>query len=347
MIGSSPSLISIPGTPLLLDSDLTLQWLTAIALGVAASSVAIGYSEVLFQGTAYLYKKRKLLRYYPLPKERGATTAWINSMSFTIPTAIYAYIYLKRDQPISFDFSITHMALYMGLYMLIHDAFFYWCHRTFHVVRPLYDRLHAMHHEYSYAMHVYIVGHAEIIENFLQVGLPWLAWTRIAGHNWLYWLAPLSFVLFSTLIGHSGYRSNPWLMLFHPFAAPIAIVSGPMMLTVGDHQMHHSHRRVNFGLFWRAWDKYMGSYAKCTTRAHDYEFWCKWAAAVQAAGTPEVEVAEKSVEAAAGDKTPTATTADKSDEAEAKAKEAKAIKAQSKKWLGKHQVEFHEVEWGF
>lgn len=295
--------------------SVALQWVQAVLLGIGASSVAIIYSEMIFLGTNWLYKNGKLLRYYPLPSDRGVLTAWCNAFSFTIPTAIYALIYRDPGGPaISFDFNILHMALYMALYMVIHDTFFYWCHRTFHVVRPLYDHLHAMHHEYSYAMHVYIVGHAEIIENFLQVGIPWLIWTKIAGHNWFYWLAPFSFVLFSTLVGHSGYRSHYWLLFFHPLAAPIAAVSGTAMLTIGDHQMHHSHRRVNFGLFWRTWDKSMGTYRKCETRAHDYAFWQKWAQIV---------------------------STENDDQSTIEAKE------QAQRWLGKHQVSFHEVEWGF
>ncbi|KAL1411847.1 hypothetical protein Q8F55_002819 [Vanrija albida] len=308
------SSLSMP-LPALSLPPLVSQWLQGIALGVAASSIAIGYSEVLFQGTAWLYKRGTLLRYYPLPKDRGATTAWINSMSFTVPTAVYALVYRNPGGPaISFDFNILTFAVYMALYMVIHDTFFYWCHRTFHVVRPLYDWLHAMHHEYSYAMHVYIVGHAEVVENFIQVGLPFILWTYIAGHNWWYWLLPLSFVIFSTLIGHSGYRSHYSLMFFHPLAAPVALASGSAMLTVGDHQMHHSHRRVNFGLFWRSWDKYMGSYRKCETRAYNFEFWQEWAAASKKSTHPDV---------------------------------AKEQQDQAKKWLGRHQVEFHEVEWGF
>lgn len=299
------SLLGVPGVPVVIDANLARGWLVAVAWGVAASSAAIVYSEILFSGTRYLYKSGRLLRYYPLPKDRSATTAWFNAMSFTIPTAIYAIVY--RTGPISLAFNPIKMVWYMFLYMVIHDTFFYWCHRTFHVFRPLYDRLHAMPHEYSYAMHVYIVGHAEIIENFLQVGIPWLTWTAIAGHNWWYWLVPLSFVLFSTLIGHSGYRSNGWLLIFHPLALPIAAASGSMMLTVGDHQMHHSHRRVNFGLFWRFWDKNQGTYRKCEARAHDYAYWQKWS----------------------------------------QNEKTKEHDAQAKTWLGKNQVEFHEIEWGF
>jgi sterol desaturase/sphingolipid hydroxylase (fatty acid hydroxylase superfamily) len=120
-------------------------------------------------------------------------------------------------------------------------------------------------------------------------------------------MLPLSFVLFTTLVGHSGYRSAYWLMIFHPFALPVALFSGKWLLNTGDHQMHHSRRRVNFGLFWNFWDKYSNTYMKCDIRAHNVDFWEKWA----------------------------------------KNRENGENSAQAKKWLGRHNVSFAEVEWGF
>ncbi len=38
----------------------------------------------------------------------------------------------------------------------------------------------------------------------------------------------------------------------------------------------HSHRRCNFGLFWRLMDKWHGTYRRCEVRAHDIGFWRAW-----------------------------------------------------------------------
>jgi len=121
--------------------------------------------------------------------------------------------------------------------MLLHDIYFYLVHRTFHTSRPLYAYFHAMHHEHAYAMNVFAVGYAELAENFVQVGVPWVVWTMLAGGNWWYWMAPLSLVLFTTLVGHSGYRMSAWIMAFHPLVLPVVALTGRLMLTPGDHQV--------------------------------------------------------------------------------------------------------------
>ena len=212
----------------------------------------------MFRGTRSLYRQGKLERYFPLPAQRGIVTAWINGMSFTVPTALYA-MYLQPDMERSFTFNPFYILGYMFLYMVMHDSFFYWCHRESHLIKPLYDWFHAMHHgkslscsplthvflgslgflEYSYSMTVFAVGHAEFSENFIQVGLPWLAWTAIAGHNWWYWTMPLSFVLYTTLLGHSGYRSNYYLLFFHPLALPVVLLTHRWLLNTGDHQAQY------------------------------------------------------------------------------------------------------------
>lgn len=59
------------------------------------------------------------------PKERAAVATWINTFSFTVPTAIYAVVY-QRGPPRSFDFNVLNFIMYQFLYMVIHDTYFYW-----------------------------------------------------------------------------------------------------------------------------------------------------------------------------------------------------------------------------
>ncbi|KAF3002692.1 hypothetical protein E8E13_009973 [Curvularia kusanoi] len=276
----------------------------AFMLGSIASSLAIIYSEILYSGLKAIYTYGKLKRYYPLPTNRHILTAWSNAMAFTCPVALFA-ITCQKDMQRTRNFSPVAVLMYTFLYMIIHDIYFYMIHSTFHFKRFLYDYFHAMHHEYVYAMNVYCVGYAEIAENFLQVGVPWVLWTWIAGDNWFNWILPLSLVPFTTLVGHSGYRMSRLIAIFHPLIIPVVALTGKHMLTPGDHQVHHTHRRYNYGLFWKGMDKYFGTYRKCEVRAYDIAFWKKWHEAQQS-------------------------------ESE-----------QGKKWLGRHNTQFSEVEWGF
>ncbi|EMC92341.1 hypothetical protein BAUCODRAFT_160056 [Baudoinia panamericana UAMH 10762] len=248
----------------------------ALLWSIAASFFAIGYSEVLYRGTKYLYQRGKLLRYYPLPQERHLVEAWSSAFFFILPTALFASFHTK-DIDRSWSFNPIAIVAYTGLYLVIHDVYFYLIHANFHKNRWLYNFFHDKHHEYSYSMNCYIVGYAEILENMVQVGVPWLVWTYIAGGNWWNWLLPLSLIVFTTLVGHSGYRMSTIVAAFHPLVIPFTLISGKYMLTPGDHQVHHSHRRYNFGLFWRFMDQWHGTYRRCNVKAYDVVFWTEWA----------------------------------------------------------------------
>lgn len=63
------------------------------------------------------------------------------------------------------------------------DASVYACHRLFHASKFLYNALHAKHHDYTKATNVFVVGFAEVTENLVQVGGPWLLWTALAGRS--------------------------------------------------------------------------------------------------------------------------------------------------------------------
>lgn len=163
-------------------------------------------------------------------------SAWLNAFSFVAPTALFASLYQTNIER-SWSFHPVSLLLHTALYLVIHDVYFYEVHSSAHKFRVLYNYFHAMHHEFSYAMNCYIVGYAEVSENFVQVGIPWMLWTWIAGGNWWNWLLPLSLVVFTTLVGHSGYRMSWEIAVFHPLVLPFVLLTGSSMLTPGDHQM--------------------------------------------------------------------------------------------------------------
>lgn len=200
-------------------------------------------------------------------------------MSFIGPCALLYFFYLDPslkdyDAPrIDLTFSPILFPLYLALYMVGHDFYFSEVHRHSHVNKFIYRVLHQMHHEYTHDMNGFAVGYAEAMENFLQVGVPWITWTWIAAPNIWNWLLPLSLTLFTTIVGHSCYQMHYSIAAFHPLIVPIQLLIGQHMLSPGDHQVHHSHRRFNYGLFFRYCDKYHGTYRKCDVRAKDVHYW--------------------------------------------------------------------------
>ncbi|MGH1337734.1 MAG: sterol desaturase family protein [Aureispira sp.] len=134
------------------------------------------------------------------------------------------------------------------LSLVVHDTYFYWMHRVLH--HPiLYKRFHFVHHQSinpspwaSYSFH-FVEGILEaLIVPILLVLIP---------------LHPLALLLFTgisfaiNVYGHLGYEIAPkWLR--HSFFFKI-------INTSVHHNLHHSSFRGNYGLYFRFWDKVMGT----------------------------------------------------------------------------------------
>ncbi|KFX95264.1 hypothetical protein O988_05877 [Pseudogymnoascus sp. VKM F-3808] len=263
---------------LVMDLQDILIWspfLRAVGIAILASVTAILYSESLFQWTKWLYLRGKLLRYFPLPENRNILWAFANTLSFTVPVAFYA-TYFQGDIERSWNFNPLSIYGNILLYMLLHDAYFFHAHLRLHKSHRLYETFHLMHHDYTHAMNVFAVTYAEISENFIQVGLPWVCWTWFAGSNVWNWLLPFTLTGYTTLVGHGGYKSSPYIACFYPLIVPLAFVLGKHMLTAGNHQTHHSHRRYNYALFFRGWDQLYGTFRKTEIIPHDVDYWKTW-----------------------------------------------------------------------
>lgn len=90
-------------------------------------------------------------------------------------------------------------------------------------------------------------------------------------------MVPFSLLLSVTYLGHSGYRSaSPWFTLFNPLFLPIMLLVGKQALSPADHQVHHTYRRYNFGLFLRVMDKWHKTYKKSDKIAYDVHYWKEW-----------------------------------------------------------------------
>lgn len=146
------------------------------------------------------------------------------------------------------DYSLWYWPLSVLLYMLAHDAWFYWTHRLMH--RPWwFKRLHAVHHD----------------------SRPPTAWAAMSFHPWealtgavvipaLVFVIPihvaaLGLVLtIMTVMGianHMGWEMFPrWLV--HGRA-------GRWLITATHHQMHHDRYQGNYGLYFRHWDRLCGT----------------------------------------------------------------------------------------
>ena len=134
------------------------------------------------------------------------------------------------------------------LYLLLHDTWFYWTHRLMH--RPWwFRRMHAVHH----------------------ASRPPTAWAAMSFHPWealsgavlfpaLAFLVPihvgalLLVLLVASMLGTTNHMG--WEIL------PAPLVRGPVgaaVISAAHHELHHRHYRCNYGLYFRFWDRLMGT----------------------------------------------------------------------------------------
>jgi sterol desaturase/sphingolipid hydroxylase (fatty acid hydroxylase superfamily) len=134
------------------------------------------------------------------------------------------------------------------LALMVHDTYFYWMHRIVH--HPvLFKHIHKLHHKSinpspwaSYSFHFF--------EGILEAMAAPIILLLVPLH-------PLALIIFGPLAlsinvyGHLGYEILPkWFrysFLFEIFTSSV------------HHNMHHSIFKANYGLYFRFWDRFMGT----------------------------------------------------------------------------------------
>lgn len=156
-------------------------------------------------------------------------------------TAIYA-------GPITSIAGWAYIPLSIFVYLLIHDAYFYWTHRVMHHPR-LFRATHLAHHR-------------------SRQPTPWAAFSF---HPWeaiiSAWILPfaaffipihagavlfiLVFMTYCSVANHAGWEIVPesWLKGF----------VGRHFITASHHNVHHTDYSANFGLYFRFWDRLFGT----------------------------------------------------------------------------------------
>jgi lathosterol oxidase len=146
------------------------------------------------------------------------------------------------------SYPIWWMPLSVFIALVIHDAYFYWMHRLLH--HPsIYKYSHLVHHKSispspwaSYSFHISETFLESLIMPIIIIGLP------------MHPTAIMSFTFASFVInvyGHLGYEIMPrWFrqsFLFEIFNSSV------------HHNLHHSKFAGNYGLYFRIWDRLMGT----------------------------------------------------------------------------------------
>lgn len=229
--------------------------MTALLLSALAMTVIVGVRYLLTSGAfAWATKRRHPELYAGLDKQIGREIGWslASAAIYGIPAGVVAWGWERhgwtRIYSDANSFPLWYLPVSVLLYMLAHDAWFYWTHRWMHEPRA-FKLAHAVHH----------------------ASRPPTAWAAMSFHPVealtgavvipaLVFLIPihvgaLGVVLtIMTVMGVSNHMG--WEMF------PQGLVNGRLgrwLITATHHQKHHSDYRGNYGLYFRHWDRLCGT----------------------------------------------------------------------------------------
>ncbi|MEL7485745.1 MAG: sterol desaturase family protein [Pseudomonadota bacterium] len=176
----------------------------------------------------------------------------ISSAIYAAPGAIILEAYKAGGTAIYDDIGGVLGWIYMPIsiliYLVIHDAYFYWTHRAMHHPK-LFRAMHLTHHR-------------------SRQPTPWGAFSF---HPWeaaiSAWLLPaaaffipihagavfflLIFMTFCSVVNHAGWEIFPKSLTDGAF--------GSHFISASHHNVHHRDYNANFGLYFRFWDRVMGT----------------------------------------------------------------------------------------
>jgi lathosterol oxidase len=194
------------------------------------------------------------------------TTAVLALIAYVVmytPLVQYTHVYAKINQ-----YPIWWLWASVPVCLIIHDTYFYWMHRLLHH-KKIFKYTHVLHHKStnpspwtSYSFH--------IIESFTE-GLVLVVIVLIIPVH------PLAILMFTVsafvinVYGHLGYEILP-----KGFRKRKAF---QFFNTSVHHNLHHSKFNGNYGLYFRVWDRLMGTehpdYAKEYDRIQQKRFGTK------------------------------------------------------------------------
>lgn len=181
------------------------------------------------------------------------TMSLISSFIYAIPGALIIEAMKAGGTkiysgPITPSLDWIYVPISIFLYLFVHDTYFYWSHRAMHT-KKLFNRTHLTHHRSRHPT-------------------PWAAFSF---HPWeailSAWPLPLLtlfipihvgavfflliFMTYCSVANHAGWEIIPRTWLAGRF--------GKIFISASHHHLHHTDYKANFGLYFRFWDKLIGT----------------------------------------------------------------------------------------
>ena len=232
----------------------SIQYLVPIVISIVRYFIIAGLAFVLFHK---LFPKRFIKNKIQvrIAKKKDFFREILHSMQTTLILAGVGLLFLntplkgytKVYDSIA-DYPLWWIPVSVVIASIIHDSYFYWMHRIIHHPK-LYKYIHAVHHK-SINPSPWASYSFNFIEGVLESLIAPILFLLMPIHP----IAIVLFVLIGFTInvyGHLGYEIAPrWFR--HSFLFEI-------MNTSTHHNIHHSKFTGNFGLYYRFWDRIMGT----------------------------------------------------------------------------------------
>jgi sterol desaturase/sphingolipid hydroxylase (fatty acid hydroxylase superfamily) len=224
-----------------------------LAIIIVARYFAIAgfFYWALWKRPGNLLRARKLTSIRPPARLIRSEIRWsvIASVIYAFPGALVIEAWKAGGTQLYTDvaqYGWPYLLFSIGLYLFLHDTYFYWTHRLMHHPK-LFQIFHRVHHESrqptpwaGFSFHPYESVVGAVILPVLVFLIP------------IHVSAILAILVLMTVVSvtnHSGYEILPdsWLRGF----------VGRHWISAAHHNLHHQTYTCNFALYFRFWDKLM------------------------------------------------------------------------------------------
>ena len=146
------------------------------------------------------------------------------------------------------DYSLLYWFFSIVILIILHDAYFYWTHRLMHH-RLFFKTVHRTHHECT-SPSTWAAYAFSPIEAIIQAAYLTLIVFILPLHPTAIYIF-MAHMIVRNILGHSGYEVFPSGTVRHKVLC--------VLTTNTHHDLHHSSKNCNYGLYFTWWDILMNT----------------------------------------------------------------------------------------
>jgi sterol desaturase/sphingolipid hydroxylase (fatty acid hydroxylase superfamily) len=229
--------------------------MTPLILSALAMTLIVGGRYLVTSGAfALVTRAVRPGLYHGLDPQIRREIGWslASAAIYGVPAGIVAWGWQERGWTLIYTdagaLPLWWLPASVLLYLLAHDAWFFWTHRWMHRPRP-FRIAHAVHHA-SRPPTAWAAMSFHPLEALIgAVVIPALVFL-IPIHAAALGLV-LAIMTFMGVTNHMGWEIFPRALVH---GRP-----GQWLITASHHQRHHQHYRCNYGLYFRFWDRLCGT----------------------------------------------------------------------------------------